>query len=145
MLLSSLFFRFVVDEDALQGGKKKTLLPLSSLRPPPPPPPPPPPLARPFENAGAMPAASSRRHRAAPSRVFAAALVLAAAGAAKVTGAVDPLSAAVASALPDPSPSLRSKGDTLYTTFRSNATTGPAAIFGGQGSANGTSAVKSEW
>ncbi len=92
-----------------------------------------------------MPAASSRRHRAAPSRVFAAALVLAAAGAAKVTGAVDPLSAAVASAFPDPSPSLRSKGDTLYTTFRSNATTGPAAIFGGQGSANGTSAVKSEW
>ena len=88
---------------------------------------------------------SARHHRASnPSRVavFACSALLAAA---KVAGAVDPLTATVAAVLPDPTPSLKSKGDTLYTTFKSNATTGPVAIFGGQGSANGTSVVKSEW
>ena len=85
---------------------------------------------------------SRRRRRAVPSyRVVAALFFAATATAVKVAGAVDQLSAAVASALPDPSPSLRSAGDTLYTTLKSNATTIP---FAGMGSPNGTSAIKSE-
>jgi len=60
--------------------------------------------------------------------------------AAATAAAVDPVAAAVASVFPDPSPSLKSAGDTLYTTLKSNATN---ATFW-PGSNNGTSVIKSE-
>lgn len=91
---------------------------------------------------GTMVAASSRRRKAVSSCAAVAVLAFAAAAIRGAAAAVDPLTAAVAAALPDPSPSLRSVGDTFYTTLKSNATT---SVLGGLGNNNGTSAIKSEW
>jgi DMSO/TMAO reductase YedYZ molybdopterin-dependent catalytic subunit len=90
-----------------------------------------------------VPASSSRHRSAALARaatvvaaVAVAALVAVAAQVAPAAAAADPLADAVAAVVPDPSPSLRGVGNTLYTTLKSNATT---SVFGAR---NGTSIIK---
>ena len=94
-----------------------------------------------------VPASSSRPRRGAAlaraaatvSAVAVAAALVAVAAAPAAAAANPPLAdAAVAAVVPDPSPSLRGVGDTLYTTLKSNATATP--VFGAR--SNGTSVIK---
>ena len=101
---------------------------------------------RPKVSSKMAPASSSRRRSATLTRAAAVAAAALFAAAALVgptsaaAAAANPLAdAAVAAVVPDPSPSLRGVGNTLYTTLKSNTSTANAA-FGA--SNNGTSVIK---
>ena len=78
------------------------------------------------------------RCRSAAFVVAVIAVVFATLASSAAAAAADPVADVVAAVVPDPSPSLRGVGNTLYTTLKSNATARP--FFGT--ATNGTSAIK---